>query len=110
MPSRRARYILAAASVLILVAIALRPGADREVILYTHEDRNSLAYDLYVIGEDGTGKRSATELPASDDYGVWSPDGTRFAFQSDRAGDGIDVYVMDAGIARRVTSMPGDDM
>ena len=52
--------------------------------------------DLWVVRRDGTGLRRLTDHWEIDDHPAWSPDGTRLAFQSWRAGGEGDSWVMDA--------------
>lgn len=65
--------------------------------------------EIYVMATDGTGQVRLTDDPASDGAPAWSPDGTRIAFHSDRAGD-IDIYLMDADGSgqERLTDNPED--
>jgi len=50
---------------------------------------------IYVVDADGSGLTNLTSGPASAEYGGWSPDGTRFAFTSDRDGN-KEIYVVNA--------------
>jgi TolB protein len=72
-----------------------RPGGDKEVA---------------VMPAGGGPIRIVLPGGLSDDHIVWSPDGTRIAFQSDRAGS-RDIWVADAatGALRRLTSWTGDE-
>jgi Tol biopolymer transport system component len=76
-------------------------------------------YAIYVMGADGDGQRRLTEHDASATSPArlffqiepaWSPDATRIAFTSRRAGD-FDVYVMDADGTgtRRLTATKEND-
>ena len=61
--------------------------------------------DVYKVGVDGG---NAVRLTSQDSYEsspVWSPDGSRIAFASDRHGNS-DIYIMDAdgGASRRLTT------
>jgi serine/threonine-protein kinase len=60
--------------------------------------------EIYVMNADGSGQRRLTHDPAMDVSPVISPDGTRIAFASRRAG-GYDVFVMnvDGSDQRQVT-------
>jgi Tol biopolymer transport system component len=51
--------------------------------------------DIYTICPDGNGLARLTDHPAGDFSPVWSPDGDRIAFVSDRSGAG-QVYVVQA--------------
>ncbi len=51
--------------------------------------------DIYRMQPDGTGLTRLTNTQANDTMPVWSPDGQRIAFQSDRAGK-WDIWVMAA--------------
>lgn len=42
--------------------------------------------EIYVMNADGSGQRNLTNDPAFDGFPVWSPDGLKIAFQSDRKG------------------------
>jgi hypothetical protein len=61
----------------------------------------ALQPDIYVINVDGTGLRSLTTSPATDDQPAWSPDGSKIAFQSNRDGN-LEIYVMNADGAQPV--------
>lgn len=50
--------------------------------------------EIYVVNADGSGLTNLTNHPADDVSPVWSPDGRRIAFVSERDSGGI--YIMDA--------------
>ncbi|MHB0875015.1 MAG: protein kinase domain-containing protein, partial [Anaerolineae bacterium] len=60
--------------------------------------RRSEVWNLYAAAADGSGARALTDDEPPDRWPVWSPDGTRLAFASNRQVDppGIAVYVMNA--------------
>ncbi|MGK2935923.1 MAG: WD40 repeat domain-containing serine/threonine protein kinase [Gemmatimonadaceae bacterium] len=60
--------------------------------------------EIYVMNVDGSGQQRLTHEKAADSGPAWSPDGSKLAFTSQRAG-GFDIFVMDArgGPARRLT-------
>ncbi|HSJ53650.1 MAG TPA: hypothetical protein VLC52_07850, partial [Anaerolineae bacterium] len=45
-------------------------------------------WEIYVINLDGSWLRRITTTPSTDVMPVWSPDGLRVAFRSDRGGQG----------------------
>src|SRR5437588_5946021 len=53
-------------------------------------------FDIYVMNADGSGQTRLTSDPNDDRAPVWSPDGSRIAFQSLRNGVNYQVYVMNA--------------
>ena len=68
-------------------------------------------HEVYVMSVDGTTPVNLTNHPAIDNHPVWSPDGTRIAFHSDRdrSSEVYDVYIMEAdgGNVTRVTDGVG---
>ena len=71
---------------------------DGESIVFTYKG------DLFKVASSGGDARQLTYHEAHDYGAVWSKDGTKIAFASDRYGN-FDVYVMDAmgGPAERLT-------
>ena len=55
---------------------------------------------------DGSGYRRLTESDSTDLYPVWSPDGTRIAFVSNRGDRSFRVYIMDADGSNVVEAAP----
>jgi Tol biopolymer transport system component len=66
--------------------------------------------DIYVMDADGTNVHRLTDSPGLDEGPVWSPDGTKIAFSSDRDGQ-QEIYVMnaDGSEQRRLTDNPARD-
>ncbi len=62
--------------------------------------------DVYKVNSDGGTAVRLTTLEAFDSNPVWSPDGKKIAFVSDREGGLKDIYVMaaDGGVAKRLTT------
>jgi TolB protein len=89
-------------SVLLGLASAHPPPAE---LVYVSGGR------LFVVREDGTGKRRLTRSSYSETQPAYSPDGKRIAFVS-RRGANEDVYVMnsDGTAVRRLTSHPAPDL
>ena len=67
--------------------------------------------DIFSVDAAGGRAVQLTTNPAYDTAPVWSPDGSRIAFASDRDGS-VDVFVMPAsgGTARRLTDMSQSEM
>ena len=54
-------------------------------------NRNDDNYEIYVIDPDGSNLVRLTFDPGLDETPVWSPDGNKIAFASDRKGN-LEVY------------------
>ena len=67
--------------------------------------------DGSVVNADGTSVRQLTNNTYHDARPSWSPDGTKIAFDSNRAGVGADIFVMNADgtNVRRLTNSTYDD-
>ena len=79
----------------------------RDVKISPEGDKIAFGYkgDIYTVPVTGGEARRLTTLPSYESNPVWSPDGTKIAFASDRHGN-FDVFIMDAGggEATRLTS------
>ena len=66
-----------------------------------------ITYEIYVMDVDGGNQQRLTENRKNDWSPVWSPDGNRITFSSDRKGDfeNFEIYVMDVdgGNQQRLT-------
>jgi WD40 repeat protein len=69
------------------------------------EDSNSNS-NIFVVNRDGTGLLQLTSGPETDDNPSWSPDGTKIAFRSFRAGRRGDIWVMNADGSSAVNITP----
>jgi Tol biopolymer transport system component len=83
------------------VARAAFPGADGRIV---YAARVGSAWQIYAMRSNGTGVRRLTDNLLDSSAPVWSPNGSRIAFRSERSGN-PEVYVMDANgrHVRRVT-------
>jgi Tol biopolymer transport system component len=65
---------------------------------------------IYVMDSDGANAKKLTDSSGDDIEGAWSPDGSKIAFSSDRAGN-FDIFVMDSDgqNVQRLTQDPGLD-
>jgi TolB protein len=68
-------------------------------------------WDIYTMKPDGTDLVRLTTDPAADVGPIWSPDGKRILFGSERDASDPEIYVMnaDGSDQRRLTRQPGDD-
>jgi Tol biopolymer transport system component len=92
---------------------AWSPDGTRIAFTSTRHGQNedgSWNREIYVMDADGGREVRLTDDPASDAGPVWSPDGTRILFHSDRAGND-DLYAMaaDGSDVVRLTDDPADD-
>lgn len=88
---------------------AVVPGPNGQIAFESSRDGTP---DIFVMNSDGTIERNITRNGATDVYPVWSPDGTKILFASDRAEPGnLDVWRMkaDGSDPVRLTTTPGED-
>lgn len=92
--------VLAAAVVLFLLVRPNLPHttAPRPIVFVAQRDDAASGtennYEIYSVQPDGSHLMRLTKHPASDQQAMWSPDGSKIAFVSDR--DGVpEIYVMD---------------
>src|SRR4028119_794612 len=87
----------------MLLAVALQPaeaafpGKNGKIAFSSHRDTD---YEIYSINPDGSDPTNVTNNLLNDRKATWSPDGTKVAFVSHRAGQFYppknDIYTMDA--------------
>lgn len=68
-------------------------GSNQRILFASNRDLDT---ELYSIKPDGTDATRLTNSPGIDFLGVWSPDGKRIAFQSQRDNTLGDIYLMNA--------------
>ncbi len=113
---------LGAAAVACLATLALAPpplAADAPARFFRQPaispDASQLVFeyrgDLWLVPSAGGAARPLTSHPAWDGFPVFSPDGKKVAFASDRYGQ-LDLFVMDTagGDAKRLTFNSADDL
>ena len=108
----------------VLFGAAVSPDGSR--LVYTQPARglfwDASAFDIWTARADGSDARRLTSDPANDGGPVWSPDGRRLAFVSDRdrngrclfhdcIGNAGEIYVMNADGSgeQRLTRNPAED-
>lgn len=86
-------------------AVPIPTGAAQQKIAYDAGDG-----EIYVMNPDGSGKTRLTDTPGFDRNPVFSPDGQRIAFTSERDGND-EIYVVNAdGLGMtRLTNSPATD-
>src|SRR5256886_795058 len=84
-------------------------AAAGQIAFYSPSDNGGVG-DIYVMNADGSGQVNLTNNPAEDDGPVWSPDGTKILFHTNRDGN-PEVYVMNADGSGQVnlTNNPATD-
>ena len=66
---------------------------ESQIVFTSSRDGNS---EIYVMDSDGRKQKRLTANQADDGSPVWSPDGNKISFVSNRNGGFIQIYVMDA--------------
>jgi Tol biopolymer transport system component len=84
------------------------PGTNGLIAFRSDRDGNN---EIYVMNADGTSQTRLTINPANDYGPMWSPDGKKIAFSSNRENPNFDVYVMntDGSGLVRLTNNPAQD-
>ncbi len=82
----------------------------RSYIAYMAKENPADTWEIWVMRSDGSDPGRLTSSDANDTVPVWSPDGRRILFESDRDGN-REVYVMNADGNKQVnlTSHPAED-
>jgi Tol biopolymer transport system component/uncharacterized RDD family membrane protein YckC len=66
---------------------------DGNAVVFQHQDLPEGTWDVWVVGTDGSEPRNLTPEPDDEGAPTWSPDGTKIAFGSNRAG-AFDLFLM----------------
>lgn len=85
------------------------PGANGKIVFSSDRDGN---YQIYVMEPGGTNQTRLTNNTADEFFPVWSANGSKIAFTTDRDGDGHDqIYTMNANGSgqTRLTNDPAQD-
>ncbi len=85
---------------------AALPGADGLIAFVSNRDGN---LEIYTMAADGSGQASVSQSTARDQDPAWSPDGSKIAFASDRAGSHLDIWTMNADGSAKVNLTPLPD-
>lgn len=103
-------------NVLLYAAACCALGAQAETPKWVRQssispDGTTIAFayqgDIYTVSAQGGDARQLTTNAAFDSYPIWSPDGSKIAFASDREG-ALNIYVIDAkgGAPKQLTHAP----
>ena len=105
-------FLTIVASLLVVTTFAQQPLWMRYNKISPNGDKIAFTYkgDIYVVDAQGGEARQLTTSSAYDYNPIWSNDGTKIAFATDRNGN-FDIYVMPAegGVACRVTTFSANE-
>lgn len=105
---RRASLRLLALVTFTCLAAALAPGRatpsaaakqkspNGKIVFQSTQGGDGFTNDIYVMDADGKRQTRLTDDPGDDVIAVWSPQGDKIAFLSDRRGNGYEIYLMNA--------------
>lgn len=87
--------LVAAAAAFAISATAITPLWMRDVMISPNGNEIAFTYkgDIYKVGVNGGSAIRLTSQPSYESNPIWSPDGTKIAFASDRNG-GRDLFIM----------------
>jgi Tol biopolymer transport system component len=78
-------------------APAKQQSPNGKIVFQSTQGGDGFMSDIFVMDADGKHQTRLTDTTANDDSNpVWSPDGSRIAFFSDRRGNGYEIYLMNA--------------
>ncbi|HEX6182837.1 MAG TPA: hypothetical protein VFZ44_02925 [Pyrinomonadaceae bacterium] len=78
------------------IAPAKQQSPNGKIIFQSTQGSDGFTNDLYVMDADGKRQTRLTDDPGDDVSGVWSQQGDKIAFLSNRRGGNAEIYVMSA--------------
>ena len=78
---------------------------EAQIVFTSERDGNT---EIYVMDANGKSIKRLTHHPMSDTQAVWSPDGTRIAFVSNRNEGKIQIFIMDSNGRNQTRLTDGD--
>ena len=92
-------------------SVHVSPDGERVVYIVKRADgkKNTYAHDIHIMKRTGGGRRQLTHGKSNDTGALWSPDGKRIAFLSDRTDDVTNIWTMpaDGGEPKQLTKLKG---
>ena len=104
-PAHKFLIVIGLCTIIFIGDMSLKNGLASnlaQIVFSSNRDGNS---EIYVMDANGESQIRLTHHPFLDSQAVWSPDGTRIAFVSNRRWSNLQIYIMDSdgGNLTRIT-------
>ena len=93
-PAHKRLILIGLCTFIFIGDLSLKNGLALNLARIVFSSTRDGNYEIYVMDADGESQIRLTHHPLKDLQPVWSPDGTKIAFVSNRNGGNIQIYIM----------------